>query len=127
VTLSVDKTPIFVYTNSTIFTSGLLMLGYEDPYNGGEDLDTAVYYSNLRVVSVGAPIITSIAADNVHGTVIIDFSVTDDASSFSVLGASKVNGPYASVAATVTSLGNGSLQAVVPQNGAVQFYRIAQQ
>ncbi len=127
VTLSIDKTPIFVYTNKTTFTSGQLMMGYEDPDDGGETADTAVYYSNLRVVAIGAPVITNIGMDNVHGTVVMDFSVTDDGGSFSVQGASKVTGPYATVAATITPLGSGAFQAVVPQNGAIQFYRILQQ
>jgi hypothetical protein len=127
VTMSIDKTPIFVNTNTTIFTSGLLMLGYEDAYNGGEDSDAAVYYSNLRVVSIGTPAVTSFGLDNAHGTVVMDFSVTDGGSSLTVQSASNVKGPYTTVPATITPLGNGSFQAVVPQNGAIQFYRILQQ
>ena len=127
VTMSIDKTPVFVYTNKTIFNSGLVMLGYEDPYNGAEDQDAAVYYSNLRVVSVGSPVVTNMALDNVHGNVVMDFSVTDDASSLSVQSASSVKGPYTAVASTITPLGNGSFQVVVPQKGAIQFYRILQQ
>lgn len=127
VTMSIDKTPILVYTNKTIFTSGLMMLGYEDPYNGGEDSDAAVYYSNLRVVSVGAPVVTSMALDNVHGNVVLDFSLTDDGSSLSVQSATNLMGPYTTVASTITQLGNGLFQAVVPKNGAIRFYRILQQ
>lgn len=127
VTMSIDKTPIFVYTNTSIFTSGLLMLGYEDPYNGGEDTDAAVYYSNLRVVSIGGPVVTNIGVDNVHGNAIMDFSVTDDGTSFSVQSASNVTGPYTTVTSAITPLGNGSFQAVVPKNGNIQFYRILQQ
>jgi hypothetical protein len=129
VTLTIDKTPIFTMTNNTIFTNGFLMLGYEDPWNGGEDADTAVYYSNLRVVAVGGPVINSITADSIHNTMVIDFTITvDDSNAFSVYSASTVNGTYAKVAsAVVTSLGGGLYQAVVPQNGATQFYRIFQQ
>lgn len=128
VTMSIDKTPIFVYTNISIFTSGLVMLGYEDPYNGGEDNSTAVYYSNLRVVSVGGPVITNVGLDNVHGNVVLDFSVTDDGGTFTVQGAANIKGPYANVAAaTITSLGGGAFQVTAPKNGAVQFYRVLQQ
>jgi hypothetical protein len=127
VTMSIDKTPIFVYTNTTIFNSGLLMLGYEDPYNGAEDSDAAVYYSNLRVVSIGTPAVTAFGLNNANGTVVMNFSVTDDGSSLTVQSASNVKGPYTTAAATITPLGNGSFQAVVPQNGAIQFYRILQQ
>jgi hypothetical protein len=129
VTLSIDKTPIFTTTNLTMFTSGFLMLGYEDPWNGGEDADTAAYFSNLRVVAIGGPVINSITADNVHDTMIIDFTITeDDSNAFSIYSSSTVAGPYANVsAAMITSLGGGIYQAVVPQSGATQFYRILQQ
>ena len=127
VTLSIDKTPIFVYTNTTMFTNGLLMLGYEDPNDGGETADTAVYYSNLRVVSVGAPFITNIGLDNAHGNVVLNFSITDEGGTFTVQSASTVTGPYTNVASTITPLSGGTFQVIVPQNGAMQFYRILQQ
>ena len=125
VTLAIDKTPIFVYTNTTIFTNGFLMLGYEDPYDGGEQPDTAVYYSNLRVVSIGGPVVQNISSAG--GNVVMNFSITDDGSSFSVFSATNVTGPYTSTAATITPTGNGTFQVTVPQNGPVRFYKILQQ
>lgn len=125
VTMSIDKTPVFVYTNTTMFTNGYIMLGYEDPWDGGEDVDAAVYYSNLQVVRIGGPLITTVGAAS--GNVVMAFNVTDDGGTFTVQGASKVNGPYTNVAATIAPLGNGTFQVTVPQNGAVQFYRILQQ
>jgi hypothetical protein len=127
VTVSIDKNPIFVYTNTSIFTSGSLMLGYEDAWDGTEDTDAAVYYSNLQVVSIGAPVIANMGVDNVHGNVVMDFSVSDDSGTFTIQGSSSVNGPFANVAATITPLGNGAFKVIVPQNGAKQFYRILQQ
>jgi hypothetical protein len=79
-------------------------------------------------VSIGGPIITNVGLDNVHGNVVMDFSVTDDGSSFTVQGASNVKGPYSNIAAaTVTPLGGGTFQVIAPKNGAIQFYRVLQQ
>lgn len=127
ITMSIDKTPVYVYTNLTMFTNGCIMLGYEDPWDGGEDVDAAVYYSNLQVVRIGAPLVTNIGLDNVHGNVVMNFGITDDGGTFSVQSSSSVGGPYTTVASTITPLGNGSFQVVVPQNGAKQFYKILQQ
>ena len=125
ITMSIDKTPIFVYTNKTMFTSGNIMLGYEDPWDGGEDVDAAVYYSNLQVVRIGPPMITSMGLSGANA--VMNFSVSDDGGTFTVQSASKVNGPFSNVTATITPSGNGTFQVTVPQNGSVQFYRILQQ
>ncbi len=128
VTLSADKVAIFTYTNKTVFTNGTLMLGYNDPFSSVGAQDSAAYFSNLRVVALGAPAISQIALNKVNSTVAINFTATDgnlSAASFSVSSSSTVNGTYANVpTATVTSLGGGAFQAVVPQNGAIRFYRI---
>ena len=60
------------------------------------------------------------------GTVKINFSGAPAAlgSSFSVLGASTINGTYLPVSGSVTSLGGGNFQATLPVGGAVEFYRI---
>lgn len=132
VTLSIDKIPVTVYTNATAFTNGTVMLGYEDPYSSVGTLDSAVYYSNLRVVSIssGLPVITETALNNANGTVVINFTTTDgetNTSAVAVQSATLVAGPYTTVAnATITSLGGGAFQAVVPQNGAIQFYRVVE-
>lgn len=128
VTISIDKTPIAVITNTTSFTNGYVMLGYEDPYDSVGGGDAAVYYSNLRVVQLTPPLITEKALS--AGTYVFDFTSTDgDAtpSTFQVVGATSLNGPYTVVSgATITQLGNGAYQATVPTSGAVHFYRIQQ-
>jgi hypothetical protein len=63
VTLSINHTPIFVYTNTSVFTSGYLMLGYCCPFMGaqGESYnspDQAAYFSDLAVVEMGPDIVT---------------------------------------------------------------------
>ena len=128
VTLAINKTTVFVYTNTTSFTNGTLMLGYDDPFSSVGASDGAVYYSNLRVVSLASPFISQIAVNHGNGTVVINFTTVDGdliASSFALQGASVVSGPYVDIAgASITPLSAGAFQAVVPQSGAVQFYRI---
>ncbi len=130
VTLSIDKTPVFVYTNTTSFTNGALMLGYNDPFSSVGAPDGSVYYSNLRVVSLAAPIISEIAVNRANKTAVINFTTVDGdatAASFVLQSAATVNGPYVDVAsASVSQLSAGAFQSVVPQSGAVQFYRIRQ-
>jgi hypothetical protein len=131
VTLSINKTPVFVYTNTTSFTSGTLMLGYDDPFSSVGTLDACVYYSNLRVVSLASPIISQIAVNKANSTAVINFTTVDgDATtaSFTLQSASVVTGPYANTAAaSITQLSAGAFQAVVPQSGSAQFYRISEQ
>lgn len=52
VTLFLNGTTIFTYTNTTPFTNGLPMLGYYDPY-AGEGAGGGVYYSDIRAVELG--------------------------------------------------------------------------
>jgi Calx-beta domain len=128
VTLSIDKTPIYSFVNSTVFTNGVFMLGYEDPFNGSGGEDGAAYFSNLRVVRLGPPSITEIALNN--NSVVINFTSVDaeaTASSFTLQTASTVTGPYTDdSSATIAQLGTEAFQVVVPMNGPQQFYRIEQ-
>lgn len=130
VTLSINKSPIFVLTNTTfpgnLFTNGTIMLGYNDPFasvgTGG-----AVYFSNLRVVSLAGSTVASIKLSG--GNVVIQFTSPDGddtIASFALQSSAAVTGTYADVspAATFTQLANGTFQVTYPQNGSVQFYRI---
>lgn len=130
VTLSIDKTPIYEFTNTTSFTNGYLMLGYEDPYDSVGGGDAAVYYSNLRVVQLTPPLISETGLNSQSNKYVFDFTSTDgDATpaSFTVVGSTVVNGTYTAVSgATITQLGNGAYQASVPVSGAIHFYRIQQ-
>ncbi len=129
VRLMIDKTTIFEYVNTNSqFRSGTIMLGYEDPYSSAGNYDGAVYYSNLRVVRLGPPIITAITLPG--GNVQIDFVVTDGTegtSSFTLQSsASLTPAAFANVspAATFTTLSPGTFRAVTAQNGTARFYRI---
>ena len=75
VTMSINKIPVFVYTNTTTFTNGTFMLGYDDPFKSVGSFDGAAYFSNIRVVRIAAPVITSITANGT--TVTITFTTTD--------------------------------------------------
>jgi len=127
VTLTIDKTSIFTYTNTMIFTNGTIMLAYEDPYDSLGTPEAGVYYSNLRVVRLASPSVIQIAINGAN--VVINFTSLDgddSASSFVVQSAVVAGGPFTDVspAAAITQLGTGAFQAVVPLNGPVRFYRI---
>jgi hypothetical protein len=132
VTLAIDKTAIFSYTNTTVWTNGYLMLGYADPYGatGGTSVgtpDASVYYSNLRVVRLTGPLITSFGVNAPN--VVLNFASTDGndtAASFVLQSASVVNGTYTDVspAATFTQAADGSFAVTYSQGTAPKFYRI---
>lgn len=131
VSLWIDKNRIFAYTNpaASTFANGFVMLGYEDPIDGGESPDTAAYYSNLRVVSLTPPAITGFGTSANNFT--FSFTSSDGdltASSFVVQGSTNVLNGYADVNnATITQLSGSGVevfQATVPTSGAVHFYRI---
>jgi hypothetical protein len=139
VTLSIDKTPLFVYTNTTHFTNGYVMLGYDCPEAGAFNQfigtpDAAAYFSNLRVVRLGPPSISGITVVPVAGTQNVTVTFTsidanDNAGSFALQGAVNVAGPYADVAgATIVQIYNNSgtatFQATTTSSNPVEFYRI---
>ncbi len=126
VTFSINKNPILVYTNVTVWTNGYLMLGYSDPYNSIGSADAAVYYSNLRVVRLAGPKITGITAGS---NVSLNFTTTDGTdttTSFAVQSSSGVGGTYTDLAPqpVITQSATGVFQATVPKSGNIQFYRI---
>ena len=128
ITLSINQAPILIYTNRTSYTHSTLMLGYDDPISDLGYTDGAVYYTNLKVVSL-PPLtlnITGIAVNN-STNVVISFTTTDleDLSSaFVVLGSSSAASVTTPVAAIITQVGLGAFQAVVPKTVPMAFYRI---
>jgi hypothetical protein len=140
VSLTIDKTAIFNYTNTTKFTNGYLMLGFNSPIGGAfnnyfSPPEEAAYFSNLRVVSIGRPLITSIS-DSPSGNnnnVTIQFTSTDGddtPASFALQSAANVTpaSGYADVTATITQVattdGTAKFQATATSTGTKQFYRI---
>ncbi len=129
ITLLIDQTPIFIYTNRTAYTNGFLMLGYDDPVNDIGNTDAAVYYANLSVVSLPplALSITGIAITN-DTNIVIHFTSTDledRPSAFAVLTSDSAASVKTPVAAAITQLGPGAFQAVVPKSAPMAFYRVS--
>lgn len=131
VTLKLNNTPIFQFTNSGGATSGDIFLGYNDGFQSLGSDDTYAVYENVRVVqfaSTAPPVITAI--NLVGGNVQVDFtgSAGDTANHFLLLNASVVNGAYATnLSATITSLGGAAFRASTATSGLQQFYRIQRQ
>jgi hypothetical protein len=131
VTMSINHTTIFTYTNTTVWTNGYLMLGYADPFGTTVgNAEAGVYYANLQVVDLTPPIITINSIAISGGNVVIKFTTTsslDTIASFKLQSSGTVNGSYADVspAATITSLGSNQFQASAPYLGSgALFYRI---
>jgi hypothetical protein len=130
VTMSINHTPIYVYTNTTVWTGGYLMLGYADPFGDSTGSPEAgVYYANLQVVSLqSTPIlITGIAING--GNVVITFltqTASDTTSSFTLRSSGALGAPFSDVspAASITSIGVNEFQATTPYLGGTQLYRI---
>ena len=130
ITFSINKTPIFTYVNTNSFTSGTLMLGYNDPFDSVGSSDGAAYFSNLRVVRLSPLLITGIT--NSGGNVVITFTSTDGddtSSSFALQHTAAAATALVDVspAATFTQIGAGQVatfRVTYPQSGSQQFFRI---
>ncbi|MDW8309304.1 MAG: hypothetical protein RMK20_08010, partial [Verrucomicrobiales bacterium] len=133
ITLLVNNTPILQFTNTTAFTSGNIMLGYNDGFasigggtgNTGPDIANVtlggwVLYDNVRVVKAGLPQIThaQISGGNV------EISFTDSTyGPFQLLEATVVSGPYTTnLSAVVTTNAPGAYKFTVPYVGGFQRY-----
>lgn len=136
ITLSINNTPIVSYTNTTIYTNGEPMLGYDDPYasvgtsaSAGSP-GAAVYYSNIRVVSLAELMITSVSING--NQVTITFTSPDlgaSPSSFAIQSANQLAEPttFTTDSATITQSGSVYTAVVTAPAGApTQFYRVVQ-
>ena len=135
VTMSINHTAIFTYTNATVWTNGYLMLGYADPFGNSVGFPEAgAYFANLQVVQLPAVALPSVVTINSiaisGGNVVITFTTSnaaDTTSSFTLRSSTAVNGTYADVspAASITALGSNQFQASTPYlSGAQLFYRV---
>ena len=141
VTMSIDKTLIFTYANTTHFTNGYVMLGYNCPIEGAFQQyvgtpEAAAYFSNLRVVNLAPPAINRITSSitGANNNVVIGFTSNDGddtAASFALQssGTNSVAGPYKDLASAVitqvlTTNNIPTFQATASSSSAAQFYRI---
>ena len=130
ITMSINHTLVFAYTNTTVWTNGYLMLGYADPFGASVGSPEAgAYFANLQVVQLSPPSVTINGISFSGGNVTIKFTTsigTDTASSFSLTSCDTVNGLYVPAGASIiTALGANQFQATIPYVGGGQlFYRV---
>ena len=127
ITLRINKQAILSYTNGTSYSSGDIMLGYEDAFDSiGDAQGNFVFYDNLRVISLTSPAITQIKV--VGENVQIDFTANagDVVAQFVLQSAQNVAGPYVDTGLTPTSLGGGSFRSTVAYSplDPPKFFRI---
>lgn len=124
VTLTINKTVIFTYTNTTPDISGNIMLGYDDAYDSLGSYEASVIYANARVISLAAPALSRLRVSD--GNAQIDFSANsgDVAGQFILQSAAAVTGPYADVVASISALGGGNFRATKAVSGNAEFYRV---
>ncbi len=124
VTLKVNNTAIFSYSNSTPYIAGNIMLGYDDAYTSISLASSYVVIDNVRVVRLQGLKVTQVTDAGANVVIKFTFDLNDTASSFVVQSASSVTGPYTDVAATVVQLTPGTYQATVAKSGAGKTYRL---
>ena len=129
ITWKLNNSVILQYTNTTAFTNGDVMIGYNDQYGSIGSTNNYAIIDNVRVVRLGVTITTPHIAhiQVVGGNVLIDFTggVADATGAFSVIGCATATGTYAPVGASITTQGPGAFRATIPLSGSSGFYRIA--
>ena len=91
----------------------------------GSNRATTVALPMVQVTATGqTPVITSVTVSNGMVTIRFTAGSADSPSDFSVLGASVVTGPYATVTGAVISGSGGSFLATLPASGQIQFYQV---
>ena len=121
---SINHTLIFAYTNTTAYTSGDVMLGYEDGYDSIGGSGGSVIYANARVISLAGPHITSIVPNGANTEISFTANAGDVVGQFVLQSAPAVSGPYADTSSTITSPSAGVFKAVKAASASPVFYRI---
>jgi hypothetical protein len=127
VSLSINRTLIFSYTNTTVWKSGYLMLGYEDPFGDSiGSADAGVYYANLQVVQLPTVRIDNIAVTNSNDLITFTSSDPLDISTgFNLLTSTNITGTYTNLTGTFAPVTGSQFQVTTPfTGGAKRFFRI---
>jgi len=128
VTWYIDGLKIAGLDVSAVALSTNIFVGFYDPTSGVSPIPDLAFalVDNLRVLTLQRPNVTSIQTISGGTQVQIDFSAStvDTTASFTLQGASAVNGTYADASSTMSQLGPGSFRAVLATSGSAQFYRI---
>ena len=123
----INQTLIFSYANTTAYTSGNIMLGYEDGFDSIGKNGGAVIYDNVRVVSLASAPITITSISTAGGNVTIGFTAgaSDAPAQFSLQASDVATGGFINTSSTITSPSSGNFQAVKALGSqTAQFYRI---
>jgi hypothetical protein len=127
-TLKVNNTVIFSQNNSTGFTDGNIMLGYEDAYDSIGPVSAGVIYDNVRVVALVSTEVKVSQIQKVGSNIQIDFTADGaTATDFTLESSADVAGTYTNAGATIISTGGNNYRATVAVSGDTQFYRIHRQ
>lgn len=124
ITWSINHTLIFAYTNATPYTSGDVMIGYEDGYDSLGGSGGSVIYANVRVISLQTPIIKSIGINGANAEVTFSANTGDTPAQFVLQSAPVVTGPYTDTSSSISSLGSGAFKSVKTAGASQQFYRV---
>jgi len=133
ITLKINNTVILSYSNTTAFTKGNIMLGYDDAFDSvGSGGGGLVFFDNVRVVSLPAGIqITNIVIVGNNAQIDFTWFENDPASAFKLQTAANVGGPYAddANAATTYSINvpAASYRITTPATNTARFLRIRHQ
>lgn len=133
VTVKLNNTVIMTTTNSTAYTGGNVMVGYNDAYDSiGSGGGGFVVFDNVRVISLGSGIqITNIAKVGNNAQIDFTWFVNDPATAFKLYSATNVAGPYVADnnPATVYSINvpAASYRVVTPATNAARYFRIQHQ
>jgi hypothetical protein len=63
---SINHSLVFAYTNTTSYTSGNIMLGYEDGFDSIGSSGGAVIYANARVINLASPVISGVSGNSIN-------------------------------------------------------------
>ncbi len=128
-TLKVNNTHIFSYSNATAYASGNVMIGYCDPFESIGLNTSYVVFDNVRVVRLAGISIDPVSLQNAGANVQFDFTLdlNDVPSSFQVQSAAAVTGTYSNASATIVQLAPGTYRATVPKSGDARYYRVRHQ
>lgn len=128
IALRINNSPILTYVNTNAYTSGNIMIGYVDPFDGiNTGQDSFVIIQNLRVVRLNGLKITAITDLGANAQIDFTFDQTDSEGGFKLQSAATIDGTFADATATITQLAPGSYRAVIAKSGDAQFYRIRHQ
>ena len=124
VTLTINNTTIFSYSNATPYRAGDIMIGYDDAYDSIGLSSSFVVIDNLRVVSLEGLKISSVTDLGANVQLDFTFDLNAAAGNFAAQSATVASGPYADTAASITQLTPGTYRATIAKNGGARFYRI---